>query len=597
MCLCRSRNGARDKLAGFTLVELLVASTIALAVMGALASLFGVFSRSSSSLQSLVDMTTRMRIVSNELRSDLYGITCELNPPISPESDSGYFELIEGPMQDAITYDTTTGQEFAKPYLTGTPYIRAERGTGQLLGDVDDVLALTTRSLAEPFTGRCYLLSSDTTPIYTISGSTNPFYTIQSRTAEVVWFLQKSVTQVGGYDVYDLCRRQLLVLPCVGVPPFTPVVGSGSSAQLTTGTATTPIGTIYSGVNQLSITPWTASTWTDYFGGFNSNGARFFYDVSVRRQQGGGVDYLVPNSLGDLTKRENRFWRWTPSSPFLPTFPHAFLWADDAPSPGFNIKVNPVTGMEINVQRTIRQGEDVVLRNVISFDLRVFDPDAPIKKNPAVGIPLGPGDPGYNDPNSYLATYGSGPNNRPVRGAYVDLGWDFGRQAAADFVFPIDPSLSNSSSLGFINTFPGREDRHQLPAAGGSTNPDDSNGNARLDSLTAFQGLGMQPWNKPLSYPSSLPSILTKPPVSYCTWSTHYESNGLDENSRNGPDEGTNGVDDSSPADGIPDDPTERETSPPYPVRLRGLEVRIRCIDPTTKQIRQTTIRHAFDQY
>jgi hypothetical protein len=57
-------------------------------------------------------------------------------------------------------------------------------------------------------------------------------------------------------------------------------------------------------------------------------------------------------------------------------------------------------------------------------------------------------------------------------------------------------------------------------------------------------------------------------------------------------DEGTNGLDDNN--DGIPDDPAERETSPPYPVPLRGIEVRIRCIEPTTKEIRQITIRHAF---
>jgi hypothetical protein len=29
-------------------------------------------------------------------------------------------------------------------------------------------------------------------------------------------------------------------------------------------------------------------------------------------------------------------------------------------------------------------------------------------------------------------------------------------------------------------------------------------------------------------------------------------------------------------------------------VPLRGIEVRIRCIEPTTKEIRQITIRHAF---
>jgi hypothetical protein len=35
-------------------------------------------------------------------------------------------------------------------------------------------------------------------------------------------------------------------------------------------------------------------------------------------------------------------------------------------------------------------------------------------------------------------------------------------------------------------------------------------------------------------------------------------------------------------------------TSPPYPVPLKGVEVRIRCYDPTSKQVRQVTVRHTF---
>jgi hypothetical protein len=45
-------------------------------------------------------------------------------------------------------------------------------------------------------------------------------------------------------------------------------------------------------------------------------------------------------------------------------------------------------------------------------------------------------------------------------------------------------------------------------------------------------------------------------------------------------DEGTDGV--------------EYETSPPYPVPLRGIEVRIRCYEPSSKEIRQITVRHTF---
>ena len=51
-------------------------------------------------------------------------------------------------------------------------------------------------------------------------------------------------------------------------------------------------------------------------------------------------------------------------------------------------------------------------------------------------------------------------------------------------------------------------------------------------------------------------------------------------------------IDDDS--NGIIDDANELETSPPYPIPLRGLEVRIRIYDASTRQVRQVTVRHTF---
>ena len=66
------------------------------------------------------------------------------------------------------------------------------------------------------------------------------------------------------------------------------------------------------------------------------------------------------------------------------------------------------------------------------------------------------------------------------------------------------------------------------------------------------------------------------------TWSLHYESDGINQDSSvdTDTDEGANGFDD----DGINgvDDPGERETSPPYNVPLRGLQVRLRIMETDT---------------
>ena len=81
-------------------------------------------------------------------------------------------------------------------------------------------------------------------------------------------------------------------------------------------------------------------------------------------------------------------------------------------------------------------------------------------------------------------------------------------------------------------------------------------------------------------------------PNTYDTWSDHYEFNGIDEDEDGVIDQKNNMIDDDS--NGIIDDEDELETSPPYPVPLRGLEVRIRIYDTSTRQVRQVTVRHTF---
>ncbi|MCR9115622.1 MAG: prepilin-type N-terminal cleavage/methylation domain-containing protein [bacterium] len=93
--------------------------------------------------------------------------------------------------------------------------------------------------------------------------------------------------------------------------------------------------------------------------------------------------------------------------------------------------------------------------------------------------------------------------------------------------------------------------------------------------------------------PNSL-SGMTLP--TYDTWSTHYENDGVDQNGNGIIDEATNGVDDNltSGQIGGVDDDTERETSPPYPFRLRGINARIRAVEFDRHQVLQTSVSHSF---
>ena len=382
---------SKKTVTGFTLVELLVATAIALSLMLFAATVFSIFGQSVNESQDILRLHDQMRSAAWSLRQDLSGVTCTVTPWQRPEADAGNFELIEGPANDFTSLN----------------------GTDTLVSDIDDVLMFTTQRLSGNFVGEV-----NTTPM-------------ESSAAEVAWFCLEGTDSIDGQPLYNLHRRRFLVRSYLG-----------TTTSLT------------SGHDQLSGTiPAVYQT----------------QEVSLRNN-GGGT--LLPNGLSDLTKRENRFFHRN----IAPSFPFAVTHAD--------IQTN-------RSDSSLLSGEDIILNNVIAFDVRVFD----LEQSPP---------------------------------AYIDLG------GSPDF-----PTSTLSSA----------------PAKPSSSSPD---------------------WSNP----------------TYCTWSQHYESNGIDEDNNAVVDQGTNGQDDNG--NNIPDDSNELETQPPYNIPLGGIEIRIRCIEPKSKQIRQITVRHSF---
>ena len=78
----------------------------------------------------------------------------------------------------------------------------------------------------------------------------------------------------------------------------------------------------------------------------------------------------------------------------------------------------------------------------------------------------------------------------------------------------------------------------------------------------------------------------------YCTWTAHFESDGVDQDQDGVVDEGTDGLDNDG-VNGV-DDAGERETAPPYEHPLRGLQITLRVYEPDTRQIRQATVVSDF---
>ena len=117
---------------GMTLVEMLVATTCTLILMGAIAQVFGAFGTAVSDSRSMIELDAQLRSVAWRLRNDLSGATARTLPPLEVEAGEGYFEVIEGPRSD-----TKDANSIAIP-------------TTNLTADIDDVLLFTCLLYTSP---------------------------------------------------------------------------------------------------------------------------------------------------------------------------------------------------------------------------------------------------------------------------------------------------------------------------------------------------------------------------------------------------------------------------------------------------------------
>lgn len=404
-----ARASRSNRQRGFTLIEMLVALAATLLMMGATVTLFGVIVDSVSGSRALLEISDKLRATRNRIQADLQGATATMKPPLRPENDEGYLEIIEGPNYDGASNIPITGP----PYNT-------------LFGDTDDALLLTVRSRGEPFVGK-------------FTGS--PSGTIESQVAEVLYFLKQDGPVIDAtisppLRLCTLYRRALLVVP-------------GQQAALAGSDTTSPY--------------YTANPFYNVF------------DVSARVD---ATPTRIANTLGDLTKPENRIGHQPRTGGSA--FPFR-LYA--------NIDPTPLIEPQAFTAVSGRLGDDILMTNVLSFDVQVYDPGAPVYFSN--GTAVEPRDQGYR---------GLVPGGTPVAaGAYADLGYLVGLTYSPPPGFPIPQ----------FGTF---------PASLSGIGPTDTAGN----------------------------------PFAYDTWSWHYENNGVDEGGYTGPDPATNGLDDDN-ANGVDD--------------------------------------------
>jgi prepilin-type N-terminal cleavage/methylation domain-containing protein len=193
--------------------------------------------------------------------------------------------------------------------------------------------------------------------------------------------------------------------------------------------------------------------------------------------------------------------------------------------------------------------DDLIMTGVRSFDVKAYDPDAPIYNRVAASV-------------VYSASY-------------QDLGYASPYLAAGYLASAITPGLplypmqdANFNPIGF-----GHEGR--IPPL-----PNDNRVNPSRPYLNNVLGNGLQ---QPNNLGDSSASVI-RMRRTFDTWSTTYTNAPSVDVNFNG-----------SPLQAFPNDlPVYPSYPPPYPSALRGIQIQIRVVDPRDRYSKILTIRHDF---
>ncbi len=472
-------------------------------------------------------------------------------------------------------------------------------------GDCDDTLMFTAKAGSSWFTGQV--------PRYIVSppvGSNPPDPTpvmITSQLAEIAVFARPIKTAAspatqtfddidgnGFPDGFRLHYRALLIRP-----------------DLNLGTGTTR--SLYNmSIPSSAEAPTTMATYYAYC------------DLSMHRAYDGNPnvnDLIVANSLEDLADPANRFAHYqyslagqgTQASCTMPLLVLEPLnsteltvfstgpYADPNPAfPPARLQLRGSVGNFLAPEYVLgdtREGEDVIANNILAFDIKGYDPGAPVIAIPGVDgnfgvsnsgiagqdgsddIVLTPNDPGY-------ASAFNGTTQTVGYGEYVDLMW------ARKVLYSLKGS-SVPSGLPLASALSG------------------------MNNSTTFSD-GILRSGKVYGYAMGTSNQIFILQPTFDTWTTGYESNGtiqtrmtspdfgtIDVNAmvrKNGwatqdipsitADRGTDGIDNDS--SGGVDDMAERETLPPFPTKLRGIKISVRIEDISTRQIKQMSVANEF---
>ena len=501
-----------------------MALTLSLLLLGAIITMFGKISESISDSRSMLESADRLRLAQERLRQDLAGVTVTMSPPRDPANNEGYFEYVEGPVGVGIWPMPASNSGYYQYYPNNGVYVmfpstiahNSAAGTITMVpsppnnppdatvGDFDDMLMFTTRSSGQPFVGKC--------------GGT----TIQSNVAEVAWFVRG----------HTLHRRVLLVAP--NAPISTTMAG------------------YYQG-NDVSAHVSGGVMVANTLGDLTRRECRFAHPSTTGFPaplglSGGfpavpqGCEYWMWAISGG-TVGANQLWFYFPTLPTLSECTGVVSMPSTTPpppqwSPGqalinaadvahLGTATNPIAPdfwtndasqrIGDNAFATVgsRVSDDIVLTNVIGFDVKAWDPHVRIQLTDtgtgAVSFLL-PGDPLYGQAYTRAGTtVGTTAYALVSPGAYMDLGYA-GINAAVSAT-PANDS-NGAFTAGNANGF------------GHTGNPRSGLTPALINPTTA--NLGAPACTTPFRQPATAPlpatgSMITATALSTALWTTTWK--------------------------------------------------------------------------
>ncbi|MDR2115338.1 MAG: hypothetical protein LBP87_03045 [Planctomycetaceae bacterium] len=545
---------------GYTLIELLIAVSLSLLLLLGVTEMFRHVGSTMSDTQKSLNMSANLNAVAMTLRSDLEGLertsvrlphrpSDMVDPAVPTVVNSGYLEITEG-MNAPYRITTPTGLHVSIMQVAANSENNPPT-YDQTVGDMDDILAFTAQADAG----------------YSFRGLINNNMS-ESSAAEIIWFAR-------GTTLYRrvLLIDQNVVLDTESQSRF--YERNDLSARNSGGTIT-PNSMAHLARRENRFAHFDGGMGSFPFPLYNPSNEVWYYLRMPTLEETVHSTWQPGQSLPTLDVT-NLQMNGTPIST-LPAVPYWDFWNNPNGLSGGTApnvwEQNTTSGSLSNLVTTPRHsraGEDIVMKNVLSFDVKVWNP---------YWVPC------RDSSNNY---YWAAPQ-------YINLGQDsfafinpITQQeefypVVYNFNFALPPAAPGATPLppnyGYGFTLKGRYNTAPTSTNTRRTLTDTSEEWHMKERLSHGGAItnDNQLWTSTLG-----PSM----PCVFDSWTTEYE---YDVGTPQTVISGNKGA-------GYVSNPTDATTwrcPPPYTEDLKSIQVTIRCFDPQSKHIKQVRVVQDF---